>query len=114
MSKRPFRSLLGLALAALGSAAWLAMSVEWFRGVRRVPVLLREAGKDRGPLESYPSVSVIVPARNEEGAVEDALRSVLAQSYPGHLEVVAVDDRSTDRTGEVLARLAPSDRTFEG
>ncbi len=105
MSKRPFRSLLGLALAALGSAAWLAVSVEWFRGVRRVPVL-REAGKDRGRLESYPSVSVIVPARNEEGAVEDALRSVLAQSYPGHLEVVAVDDRSTDRTGEVLARLA--------
>ena len=113
MSGRPGRFLFAPALAAAGTAAWLAMSVGWFRGVRRITVL-RETGKDRGPLESYPSVSVIVPARNEEGAVEDALRSVLAQSYPGHLEVVAVDDRSTDRTGEVLARLAPSDRTFEG
>jgi glycosyltransferase involved in cell wall biosynthesis len=81
------------------------MSVDWFRGVRRVPVL-RETGKDRGSLGRYPSVSVIVPARNEEEAVEEALGSILAQSYPGHLEVVAVDDRSTDLTGEVLARLA--------
>ena len=74
--------------------------------------MLREKGTDRGPLEGYPSASVIVPARNEEVVVEDALRSVLAWSYPGHLEVVAVDDRSTDRTGEVLARLPPRGRMF--
>ena len=40
------------------------MSVEWFRGVRQVPVL-HEAGKYRELLDGYPSVSVIVPARNE-------------------------------------------------
>jgi glycosyltransferase involved in cell wall biosynthesis len=96
------RSLLG---PALGTAAWLATSIGWFRGVRQIP-LLRETGKGREPLENPPSVSVIVPARNEEEKVEDALRSVLAQSYPGRLEVVAIDDRSTDRTGEILARLA--------
>ena len=81
------------------------MSVEWFRGVRRVPVL-RDVQKDREPLEEYPSVSVVVPARNEEDTVEDALRSILSRDYPGRLEIVAVDDRSTDRTGEVFARLA--------
>jgi glycosyltransferase involved in cell wall biosynthesis len=68
--------------------------------------MLREAGKHRELLDGYPSVSVIVPARNEGETVEDALRSVLAQSYPGRLEVVSVDDRSIDRTGQILARLA--------
>jgi hypothetical protein len=81
------------------------MSVEWFRGVRRVPVL-RETGRNRDPLEGYPSVSMIVPVRNEEEGVERALRSILSQDYPGPLEVVAVDDRSTDHTAEILARLA--------
>ena len=104
MSKGSRRSLVGPALAAPGALAWLAMAVEWFRGVRRVGVL-REARKNRLPLERYPSVSVIVPARNEEGGVEGALRSLLAQDYPGPFEVLAVDDRSTDRTGEIFARL---------
>jgi glycosyltransferase involved in cell wall biosynthesis len=103
--KSPRRSLLGLALAALATAAWLAASVDWFRGVRRVP-LLREAQENRHPLERYPSVSVVVPARNEGEALGGTLKSILDQAYPGPLEVVAVDDRSTDRTGEVLARLA--------
>jgi glycosyltransferase involved in cell wall biosynthesis len=97
------RALLGRSLIALGSVAWLAAAVDWFRGVRRVP-LLSEAQKKRQPLDHYPSV--VVPARNEGEAVEGALGSILAQDYPGSLEVVAVDDRSTDRTGDVLAGLA--------
>ena len=93
----------GPALAAVGTAVWLALAAGWFRGVRSVPVL-REA--EREPLGLYPSISVIVPARNEEEAVEEALGSLLAQEYPGRLEVVVVDDRSTDATPEVLAGLA--------
>lgn len=102
MSRVSRRSLLAVAPS---SAIWLAMAVDWFRGVRRVFVL-RETGRGQDPLERYPSVSVIVPARDEGDAIEAALRSVLAQDYPGHLEVVAVDDRSTDRTGEILSRIA--------
>jgi Glycosyl transferase family 2 len=43
------RALSGQALVALCSLAWLAATLEWFQGVRRVP-LLREAGKNRDPL----------------------------------------------------------------
>jgi glycosyltransferase involved in cell wall biosynthesis len=48
-------------------------------------------------------LSVIVPAYNEEGTVEAAVR--LLQEVPLKLEVVAVNDCSTDRTGEILDRL---------
>lgn len=52
-----------------------------------------------------PPVSLVVPARNEERNVEAAARSLLAQRYPS-LEIIAVDDRSTDGTGAILDRLA--------
>jgi glycosyltransferase involved in cell wall biosynthesis len=52
-----------------------------------------------------PRVSVIVPARNEERAIEPAIRSLIAIDYPG-AEVVAIDDRSTDRTGAILDEIA--------
>jgi len=55
----------------------------------------------------WPRLSVIVPSCNEEKAVEAATRSLVAQDYP-NLEIVAVDDRSTDRTGAILDGLAPS------
>jgi len=49
-----------------------------------------------------------VPARDEAAGIEPAMRSLLAQHGPG-LEIIAVDDRSTDGTGEILARLAAGD-----
>lgn len=57
----------------------------------------------------YPHLSVVVAARDEERAVGEAVRSLLAQDYPGPFEVVAVDDRSTDATGAILRSLAASD-----
>jgi chlorobactene glucosyltransferase len=62
------------------------------------------------PLPSPPPrVSVVVPARDEERAVEAAVAAHLAQDYPGDFEVVVVDDRSTDATPAILARLAAGD-----
>ena len=52
-----------------------------------------------------PSLTIVVPARNEEAEIEDALRSLLALDYP-QLEVVAINDRSTDSTGAIMDRLA--------
>jgi glycosyltransferase involved in cell wall biosynthesis len=54
---------------------------------------------------TFPSLSVLVPAHNEADAIEPALRSLLAQDYPG-LEVLAIDDRSTDETGAIMDRLS--------
>lgn len=55
-----------------------------------------------------PVVSLIVPCHNVEGYVDDCISSALNQSISS-LEVVAIDDGSTDGTGERLARLAKTD-----
>lgn len=53
-----------------------------------------------------PFVSVVVPARNEEANIEHCVRSLMANTYPhSRYEVVIVNDRSTDRTGEILSAL---------
>jgi glycosyltransferase involved in cell wall biosynthesis len=54
---------------------------------------------------SSPRVSVIIPARNEERIIERTMRAMLAQTYEA-LEVIVVDDRSTDSTGDILRALA--------
>lgn len=58
-----------------------------------------------------PSISVIIPACNEELGIEQALRSVLALDYP-RFEVIVVEDRSADRTGEILDRMARENPVF--
>lgn len=55
-------------------------------------------------LYPVPRITVIVPARNEAAAIEATLRSLLAQTIP--LEILAVDDRSTDATRAIMDRLA--------
>jgi glycosyltransferase involved in cell wall biosynthesis len=52
-----------------------------------------------------PSVAVVVPARNEAGSIEQCLLSLLAQDYP-NLQILAVDDRSTDGTGATMDSVA--------
>ncbi|MFP5286679.1 MAG: glycosyltransferase family 2 protein, partial [Thermoanaerobaculia bacterium] len=90
---------------ALGTfLVYLALGFEVIRGNRSIRFL-----KDVPPLAGeHPRVSIVIPARNEERNLEEALRSVLAQDYP-NLEFVVVDDRSTDRTGEILDRMAAAD-----
>jgi chlorobactene glucosyltransferase len=50
---------------------------------------------------SFPFLSIIVPARNEEQNIENCIKSLLAQNYP-HFEVIAIDDNSTDNTLSIL------------
>jgi glycosyltransferase involved in cell wall biosynthesis len=58
-----------------------------------------------GDLGSWPRVSLIAPARNEERHIEAAVRSLARLDYP-NLEITIIDDRSTDRTGQILDSLA--------
>src|SRR5881227_865156 len=55
-------------------------------------------------LNEWPTISLIAPARNEERHIETAVRSLVKIDYP-RLEITIVNDRSTDRTAEILARL---------
>jgi chlorobactene glucosyltransferase len=53
---------------------------------------------------SIPKVSVLIPARDEERTIERTVRALLAQTYPA-LEIIVVNDRSTDATAAILASL---------
>jgi hypothetical protein len=72
------------------------------RGLRKLDDLSRWPLPDR---PKFPSVSIIVAARNEERQIEVALQSLLELDYPD-FEVVVVDDRSTDGTPAILDRLS--------
>src|SRR5205814_3601668 len=57
---------------------------------------------------SPPSVSVLIPARNEEAAIGACVESVLASEGVG-LEVIVLDDHSEDRTAEIVREMARKD-----
>jgi len=86
--------------------AWFSRIIDAAMGMPHVADVSRPEW-DRDPVRAggNPRVSIIVPARNEEEAIETALQSMLSLDYDNY-EVIAVDDRSTDRTGTILARLS--------
>lgn len=56
----------------------------------------------------FPSLSVIIPARNEEHNIKDCIESVLDVDYPD-FEIIVVDDESVDRTGSIVEAIRQKD-----
>jgi glycosyltransferase involved in cell wall biosynthesis len=88
--------------------AWFSRIVDAALGMPSVADVSRPEW-DRDPVSASgnPRLSIIVPARNEEETIEQTLNTLLGLDYDNY-EVIAVNDRSTDRTGEIMERVASS------
>jgi len=69
---------------------------------------LEPVGEPPPERDSWPRVSIVVPARNEEGHLATCLSSLCALDY-ALLEIIVVNDRSTDQTGPIADRFASQD-----
>lgn len=97
--------MLVLVFAGLSAAIWVyllcARGRFWLNPVRDDVV---------APLPvQWPAVAVVIPARNEADVIETSVGSLLAQDYPGRLDVIVVDDDSDDGTSDAVNALAQAD-----
>lgn len=87
------------AAASLAAWLWLLWGQGFFwRTDLRLPA--------RREPDTWPSVCVVVPARDEAAVLPESLPSLLAQDYPGQAEIFLVDDGSSDGTGALARALA--------
>ncbi len=85
----------------IGTGVWILFLLQ---GILNA-VLVRDLARvDADPPGQWPFVSYVVPARNEESGIHQAVSSFCSQDYPA-FEVIVVNDRSTDRTQAILDQL---------
>jgi hopene-associated glycosyltransferase HpnB len=96
MYLEPMENTTMTALAAISLAIWLYL-VFARGGFWRTAERLDDAPDGRGP---WPDVVAIMPARNESEVIARSLGSLLAQDYPGRLDIIVVDDHSEDGTAD--------------
>jgi chlorobactene glucosyltransferase len=97
-----------LVLAAIMAGifgVWIYFLAYMTKSFRRSP---RLETFDRTNIRRFPQVSVIMPARNEERYIARCLDSLVGQDYPS-FEIIAINDSSTDRTGEIIKAYAGKD-----
>jgi chlorobactene glucosyltransferase len=88
-------------------ASWILAGILTLKSLADQPELGNFHSHIKGP---FPLVSILVPARNEADRILAAsIGSMLAQDY-GNFEVIAVNDWSTDGTGDILRGIARADR----
>lgn len=88
--------------------AWSSRIVEAAFGLPHIADIALPKWDRKPPTEmGEPRVSIIVPARNEEESIRGTLRQLLSLEYSNY-EIIAVNDRSTDRTGQIMNEVAGS------
>ncbi|MFZ1084455.1 MAG: glycosyltransferase [Terracidiphilus sp.] len=99
---------------------WAAQAIAALRGMRRIPDLTQKDEAQLpvldaadGPDGRVPDLTVVVPACNEEESIEATLRSLLG-SKGLRLQIIAVNDRSTDETGARMDAVAAAARVAGG
>ncbi len=92
-----------LILTALSLAIWLFLILVW-GNFWRCDQRLDEASEPQS-LAQYPAIGIVIPARDEAEVIEQSLGSLLSQGYPGPIEIVLVDDQSSDGTGAIAQHL---------
>ena len=91
--------------------AWFSRIVEAALGMPRIADISRPEWDQRPATPNgEPRVSVIVPARNEEADIRETLTKLLALDYSNY-EIIAVNDRSTDRTGQIMDEVSSADKS---
>jgi glycosyltransferase involved in cell wall biosynthesis len=92
-----------VAIAWLVALSWIWKVLAAIRGLPGIPNLLAPE-HDQTPAGA-PSITVIVPARDEAADIAATLHSLLKQDYP-NLQIIAINDRSADTTGDIITTLA--------
>ncbi len=90
------------------SAILVAVSITWILLIRSMWISFRDSpylDRFTPKPNQKPKVSVILPARNEEDFIAKCLSSLLDQDYENY-EIIAIDDRSEDKTGQIISSFA--------
>ncbi|MDP9162148.1 MAG: glycosyltransferase family 2 protein [Acidobacteriota bacterium] len=89
--------------------AWLYRLIGAARGMPKIPDISSPEWDCNSKDGHHPKVSIIVPARNEDVSIAASLSQLLNLDYDNY-EVIAVNDRSNDRTGEIMEQVAADRR----
>ena len=92
---------LSILFPGLSLLVWIGLVFFHGRFWQAGPALPAVRAEVRPDAATWPALCVVVPARDEAESIEECLASLLSQDYPGPFGVVLVDDRSSDRTGEI-------------
>ena len=98
-----------LLAAGLGCSLWCLV---YSLGVWTVLSSARLTNIEETYRDDWPSLSVVFAARDEEMEIGASLRALMSLDYPS-LEIVAVNDRSTDSTGRIIDEMAQRDRRIK-